>query len=281
MGVGHSSTQCVRWLHVSKKILIVEDESDIRAVLVAWLEAEEFEVTEASNGIEGLAEFERVHPDLALLDLKLPGMSGLELCRNIRQVSRIPLVMFSAVDDAEKVQEAIAHGATDFVLKNTGFDELMRRISQHLSVERVNISKDELEDAYPARLIKAPDTQSSGVGRTLEVGATDGPVAPETPSADDLWTWAGEYFGFRDGQNLWTLKGRHVGRFRRDEVFRSNGLYVGDLVQGRLVVDWHKTARRASSFTPSEDRGGCKRYSDREPFDMMIGFKDFPDSDQI
>lgn len=54
---------------MSKKILIVEDESDIRAALVAWLEDEEYEVAESSNGIDGLAEFERFHPDLALLDM--------------------------------------------------------------------------------------------------------------------------------------------------------------------------------------------------------------------
>ena len=68
---------------MSKKILIVEDESDIRAALVAWLEDEEYEVAESSNGIDGLAEFERFHLDLALLDMNLPGASGIDLCRRI------------------------------------------------------------------------------------------------------------------------------------------------------------------------------------------------------
>lgn len=269
-------------MHVSKKILIVEDESDIRAALVAWLEDEEFEVAEASNGIDGLAEFERFHPDLALLDMNMPGMSGVELCRSIRQVSRIPLVMFTAVADVDEVQAAIDVGATDFVLKHSGFDELVDRISEHLDVERHRISKAELDEAFPELAVMVPDASPGGAGRTIEADSAGDPHSSENPTTDDLWNWEGEYFGFREDGNLWTHDGRHVGRFRRDEeIFRPDGVYMGELFEGRLVVDWHKTARRASSFTPSVNRGGHTRFADREPFDMMLGYKDFPGPDQI
>ncbi|TDI92974.1 MAG: response regulator [Chloroflexi bacterium] len=266
---------------MSKKILIVEDDSDIRAALVAWLEDEDFEVAEATDGVDGLAEFKRFQPDLALLDMNMPGLNGIELCTVLRQITDVPLIMFTAAGDLDAVEEAIARGATDFVLKDTGFDELVNRISGHLNIERQNISKAEFDDAYPAQVVKTPEPQSGGIGQTIELDAADGPGTPESPFAGDLWTWSGDYFGFRDGQNLWTYEGRHVGRFRRDEIFRPDGLYMGDLVDGRLVVDWHKTARRASSFTPSENRGGHTHFADREPFDMMLGYKDFPGPDQI
>lgn len=266
---------------MAKKILIVEDESDIRAALIAWLEDEDFEVAEASDGVDGLAVFKEFQPDLALLDMNMPGLSGIELCTVLRQITDVPLIMFTAAGDLDGVQEAIAQGATDFVLKDTGFDELVSRISDHLDVERHGISKNEMEEAYPAQVMKVPENQSGGVGRTLDIDSASRPRTPESPTADDLWTWGGDYFGFRDGQNLWTHDGLHVGRFWRNEIFRPDGLYMGDLIQGRLVVDWSKTARRASSFTPSDHRGGRQLFAEREPFDMLSGFKDFPGPDQL
>ena len=265
---------------MSKKILIVEDENDIRAVLVAWLEDEKYDVVESSDGIDGLAEFERFHPDLALLDMNMPGMSGVELCRSIRQTSRIPIVMFTAVADAEEVHAAIEVGVTDFVLKETGFDELVDRISEHLAVERHSISKADLDEALPALAVRATEVQQGGVGRSTETGPEGGTHSSEKPGSNDLWNWDGEYFGFREAGDLWNRDGRHVGRFRRDEVFKPNGAYMGELVNGRLVVDWHKTARQGSSFTPSDNRGGHARFADREPFDMMIGYRDFPGPEQ-
>jgi CheY-like chemotaxis protein len=268
-------------VEVSKKILIVEDESDIRAALVAWLEDEEYEVAQSSNGIDGLAEFERFHPDLALLDMNLPGASGIDLCRRIRQVSSVPLVMFTAVADMEEVQAAIDVGATDFVLKHSGFDELLDRISEHLHVERQHISRTEFDDSYPAQLLTTPETQTADQEGTFEIYPADGSGKPQRPTTADLWTWGGFYFGFREGQNLWTYGGRHVGRFTRDDIIRPDGLYMGGVVDGRLIVDWHKTARRASSFTPSANRGGHSRFADREPFDMLMGYKEFPGPDEV
>ena len=219
-----------------KKILIVEDDFEIRVALVAWLEDEDFEVAEATDGVDGLEKFKRFQPDLALLDMNMPGLNGIELCTVLRQITDVPLIMFTAAGDLDAVEEAIARGATDFVLKDTGFDELVDRISEHLSVERQHVSKAELEDAYPSQLLKTPETQSVGIGRTIEIDPADGSRTPENLSTSDLWTWGGDYFGFRDGQNLWTHEGRHVGRFRRDEVFRPDGLYMGDLVKLLRII---------------------------------------------
>jgi CheY-like chemotaxis protein len=261
---------------VSKKILIVEDEADIRAALTAWFEDEGFETAEADNGIGGLMEFERVRPDIALLDMNMPGMSGIELCQRIREFSETPLVMFTAEADVDEVQTAIAKGATDWVLKQGGFDALIDRITAHLSVERESMSTTELDEPVSAQVLSPLEPTSSGSSQRVGIDAL-GEIEIDVPSPDDLWTWSGEYFGFRDGAELWTYEGVHAGRFRRDtEIFRPDGLYMGDVIDGRLIVDWHKTARRASSFAPSDDRSGRQKYSDREPFDMQIGYKDFP-----
>lgn len=262
-----------------KKILIVDDEVDIRAALTAWFEEEGFEITEADNGIEGLLEFERFHPDLALLDMNMPGMNGVELCSRIREISRVPLVMFTAAADADEVHAAIEEGATDWILKRNGFDALIARITEHLNVERRSISEADFDEPASAQVLAPPDGDISGSVQSVDINEAGG-FDTDSPSADDLWTWSGEYFGFREGAELWTYDGRHVGRFRRDaEVFRPDGLYMGVVMEGRLVVDWHRTARRASSFTPSESRTGHRRFADRSPFDMQIGFKDFPSPD--
>lgn len=247
-------------------------------MLVAWLEDEDFEVVEASDGIAGRQEFDRFQPDLALIDMNMPGMNGIELCKSLRQVTDIPLVMFTAAADLDGVHRAIAEGATDFVLKDTGYDELVNRITEHLEVKRQGISGAELGEPIPSQVTRSGDPQTGGIEGTLRIDESGSRIT-EKPSADDLWTWGGDYFGFRDGENLWTHDGRHVGRFRRDEVFRSDGSYMGDAKHDRLVIDWSKTGRRASSFTPSGNRSGHRRFSDREPFDMMRGFKDFPGPD--
>lgn len=261
---------------MTKKILIVEDEADIRAALAAWFEEEGFETAEADNGLGGLVEFERTNPDIALLDVNMPGMTGIELCHEIRRFSRTPLVMFTADADADEVKTAIAEGATDWVLKQGGFDALIDRINEHLNLERHSMSGSELGEPISAQVLSPLEAQSDRIERTVTV-KSDGELSVDSPTPDDLWTWGGEYFGFRDGAELWTYEGIHVGRFRREtEIFRSDGLYMGDLMDGRLIVDWHKTARRASSFTPFERRSGRDKFADREPIDMQIGFKDFP-----
>jgi CheY-like chemotaxis protein len=264
---------------VSKKILIVEDEADIRAALVAWFEEEGFETTEPDNGIGGLLEYERSQPAIALLYMDMPGMNGVELCSRIRALSPIPLVMFTVAADVGKVEAAIEEGATDWILKHNGFDALIDRITEHLNVERRSICEADFDQGVAAQILTTPERDMSSAGHRIDIDQV-GEFDTDSPTADDLWTWSGEYFGFREGSELWTQDGRHAGRFRRcSEIFRSDGLYMGVVMDGRLVVDWHSTARRASSFTPSEDRIGHRRFGGRTSFDIQIGFKDFPSAD--
>lgn len=266
---------------MTKKILIVEDEADIRAALTAWFDDEGFETAEADNGIGGLVEFERSSPNIALLDVNMPGMNGIELCHEIRQFSRTPLVMFTADADVDEVKSVIAEGATDWVLKTGGFEALIDRITEHLNITRSGISESELEEPVSAQVLSSIEPVVDGHDQLVELDAA-GELKLDAPSPDDLFAWNGAYFGFRDGAELYTYLGKHVGRFRRNgDIYRPNGLYMGDVRDGRLIVDWHKTARRASSFTPSSDRAGRPKFADREPLDLQIGFKDFPDVEDL
>ena len=89
-----------------KKILVVDDEEDMRKMVVAALETFGYQVFEASNGQEGLQAFLNYNPDVALLDIRMPGIGGIQLCELLRHRSKVPIVMFSAVDEREEVVEA-------------------------------------------------------------------------------------------------------------------------------------------------------------------------------
>lgn len=101
-------------------ILIVEDEKDIRELLRHNLEREQYRVLVAESGEEGLKLARRDRPDLVLLDLMLPGMDGLEVCRSLRadgQTRRIPIVMLTARSEDADVVAGLELGADDYVTK--------------------------------------------------------------------------------------------------------------------------------------------------------------------
>ena len=113
-----------------KKILVVEDDGDMRKMLVTALEMAEYQVFEAKDGQEGLQAFLSYSPDLALLDIRMPKIGGVQLCELLRHRTKAPIVMFSGVDDREEVVEAIQKGATDYVLKGSGVKNVVDRITK-------------------------------------------------------------------------------------------------------------------------------------------------------
>ncbi|MFQ5474339.1 MAG: response regulator [Candidatus Nanoarchaeia archaeon] len=82
-----------------KKILVVDDEPDVRAVIGIILKAEKFDVVEASNGLDAIALMKKDHVDLILLDIMMPRMDGLRTAHEIRKFSRTPIVVVSVKDD--------------------------------------------------------------------------------------------------------------------------------------------------------------------------------------
>lgn len=110
------------------RILLVEDDPGIRAALGLALEDEGYEVVQAPNGRLGLALAASEQPDLVLLDLRLPDVSGFEVCREIRQRSNVPIIIVTAQTDTHDLVAGLEAGADDYVTKPVNTKELAARI---------------------------------------------------------------------------------------------------------------------------------------------------------
>jgi two-component system, OmpR family, alkaline phosphatase synthesis response regulator PhoP len=113
---------------MTKKILVVDDEAKIVKILKAYLEQSGFQVVTAGDGKAALTAFQREKPDFMILDLNLPGMDGLDVCRTIRHQSNIPILMLTArVDEADKLV-GLELGADDYVVKPFSPREVVARV---------------------------------------------------------------------------------------------------------------------------------------------------------
>lgn len=110
------------------RILLVEDDAVIREATQLTLERHGYDVSTAMDGLEALETFEKVHPDVVLLDIMLPGLDGISVCRRARETSTVPIVMISARGDALDVVLGLEAGADDYVTKPFAADELLARI---------------------------------------------------------------------------------------------------------------------------------------------------------
>lgn len=110
------------------RILLVEDDPSIREVTALGLRAAGFEVVTASDGVEGLERWRAGTPDLVLLDVMLPRLDGLEVCRAIRRESTTPVVMLTARGDTIDVVVGLESGADDYVRKPFEMPELVARV---------------------------------------------------------------------------------------------------------------------------------------------------------
>ncbi|MFZ9923088.1 MAG: response regulator [Ilumatobacteraceae bacterium] len=109
-------------------ILLVEDDAGIRAALSLALEDEGYEMLQAPDGRTGLALVAGEHPDLVLLDLRLPDISGFEVCREIRAKSNLPIIMVTAQTDTHDLVAGLEAGADDYVTKPVNSKEVAARI---------------------------------------------------------------------------------------------------------------------------------------------------------
>src|SRR5579884_1467557 len=111
-----------------KHVLVVDDEPDIQHFMRRNLELRGFKVSLAGNGLEALAFFEKGNFELVILDIMMPGMDGLEVCRRIRQRSTVPIIMLTALgEEADKIA-ALDQGADDYLTKPFGVGELLARV---------------------------------------------------------------------------------------------------------------------------------------------------------
>jgi two-component system phosphate regulon response regulator PhoB len=117
-------------------ILLAEDDPDIRHLVTYKLTRSGFDVVEVADGRAALAAARADPPDLVLLDLRMPHLSGLEVCRELRAGSRtaaVPIIILSARSRPQDVEQAFAAGATDYVVKPFSPRELVRRVESVLA----------------------------------------------------------------------------------------------------------------------------------------------------
>ncbi|MBN2407766.1 MAG: response regulator [Elusimicrobia bacterium] len=121
-----------------KKILIIEDEEDTAIILKDSLQAAGFRITVAHSGMEGIIRAREIAPDLITLDIKMPGVGGLNFLKRIsadEMLNKIPVIVISSFD-IEYKRESIKLGATDFLQKPIDFKELARTIKKILKLDQ-------------------------------------------------------------------------------------------------------------------------------------------------
>jgi two-component system response regulator MtrA len=117
---------------VSNKILVVDDDDALREMVGLVLNAAGYDTVFAADGINAVEVFKKEDPDLVLLDIMLPGQSGIEVCKQLRVLSGTPIVMLTAKGDTEDVVLGLEAGADDYVVKPHNGAELLARIKARL-----------------------------------------------------------------------------------------------------------------------------------------------------
>ncbi len=117
---------------MSNKILVVDDDDALREMVGLVLNAAGYETVFAADGLSAVDVFKKEEPDLVLLDIMLPGQSGIEVCKQLRVISGTPIVMLTAKGDTEDVVLGLEAGADDYVVKPHNGAELLARIKARL-----------------------------------------------------------------------------------------------------------------------------------------------------
>jgi two-component system KDP operon response regulator KdpE len=112
----------------TRRLLIAEDESALLDFVSRNLRARGFQVLEAHNGLEALDLWEREHPDLLILDIMMPRLDGLEVCRRVREIDTVPIILLTALDSESDRVAALDMGADDYLTKPFGVEELLARV---------------------------------------------------------------------------------------------------------------------------------------------------------
>ncbi len=129
---------------MGEKILVVDDEETTVHLLTILLEHKGFEVIKALRAEEGLRKAYRTQPDLILLDIMMPDMDGLEVCRRLRELSDVPIIFLTARTDTKDIVKGLEMGADDYIVKPYDNDELIARIKAHLRRAPKNAMVEEL-----------------------------------------------------------------------------------------------------------------------------------------
>jgi DNA-binding response OmpR family regulator len=157
---------------VSRTILVVDDEPTLRETLAEALDADGFTVVTAADGREALVRFREHHPDLVVLDLMLPEISGIEVCRIIRAESGVPIVMLTAKSSELDKVVGLELGADDYVTKPFSLRELSARI-------RALLRRAEQVAEVPAPVVELGELTVDLAGHRLLRGVERVPLKPK------------------------------------------------------------------------------------------------------
>jgi DNA-binding response OmpR family regulator len=188
---------------VAKKVLVVEDDTNIAELLRLYLEKEGFAVTIAVTGAAGIAEFERVSPELVLLDIMLPVMDGWEVCREIRGMSKAPIIMLTAKGETFDKVSGLEMGADDYVVKPFEVKELLARIhavlrrygdgadeQRRLVFNKLVIDMDSFELTVAGKRVDAPPKEMELI---YHLASSPNKVYTRNQLLDEVWGF--DYFG--------------------------------------------------------------------------------------
>ena len=156
------------------RILIVDDEPQITRVLRMGLKTHGYDVRVAADGVSALQIYNDWHPDLVVTDLAMPNMNGLDLCRRLREISQLPIIVLSVRGEEKTKVEALDAGADDYVTKPFGMDELLARVRAQLRRALSPL----LAGASPA-ILEVGDFRVDLEARRIFVGGTEVHLTPK------------------------------------------------------------------------------------------------------
>jgi len=191
-------------MRASPKILVVDDEANLRNLVGSYLRAEGFDVVEAANGDEAVAAVQRREPDLVILDVMMPGMDGVEALREIRRFSDVYVIMLTArAEETDKVV-GLSVGADDYLTKPFSPRELIARVKAVLRRARSGrpasedlLTFDGLEIDVSRRLVerdgKARDLTALEFDLLAKLASQPGRVFSRRQLLEAVWGW--DYVG--------------------------------------------------------------------------------------
>jgi two-component system KDP operon response regulator KdpE len=156
-----------------RRILVVDDEPQLTRVLRTGLTSHGYDVRVAADGAAALQTFGDWPPDLILTDLSMPDTDGLELCRRLRQISQVPIIVLSVRGEERTKVEALDAGADDYVTKPFGMDELLARI--RAALRRAPESREGVEPG----VLEAGDFRADLLARSVRVGGREVHLTPK------------------------------------------------------------------------------------------------------
>ena len=185
------------------KILVVEDEESFREGVSFILSKEGYEVIDAADGNDAIVKFEREGADLVLLDVMLPGLSGLEVCKKLRTLTKVPIIMLTAKDTELDKVLGLEIGADDYITKPFSSRELLARVKAILRRTGNVDVKSVILEIGPVRVDTERHTVSvEGIDQSLPLKEFDllvylmqnaGRVLTRTQLIDRIW--GSDYFG--------------------------------------------------------------------------------------